>query len=147
MIKFLIKKYTSNGSGGFSNVESKKVKKRQLKEYLDKGWILSEKFIPIITPFTKWWNKFTTNQKIGIIAIIVPLFFGGLKLTIDTYLNHKYPSLKKEFNSLNDKYHLLQENCSDSITTLNEQIETISQELKSKTSSDKNQADKKVVSD
>ena len=146
MIKYIVVKYNSDGFGGVTS-ETKTVSKSVLQKYLNNEWVILEEIIPIITPLSKWWNKFTTNQKISIIAIILPLFFGGLKWTFDTYLNHKYPVLKKDYNSLNDKYHLLKESCNDSINELNKKIESISQELQSKSFSAKTPSDKKIQTD
>jgi hypothetical protein len=137
MTKYTLAKDKSNGYGG--NIPDIKIvnKKSELKKCLNNGWYEVDRFTLIITPIKKWWNNFTTTQKIGILAFIIPLFFSGLKWSIETYLNHEYHSLKKDYKSLNAKYSLLQEKYNDSTTTLNEKIETISQQLKTKKASGK----------
>jgi hypothetical protein len=131
MIKYEIIRYSSDDYGG-SLSKTKLIKKSELQEHLKKDWLLRKKIIPFITPFKDWWKTISFTNKIAIFAIVIPLFFGGLKWNIETYLNHEYHSLKKDYNSLNDEYYRLQEKCNDSITTLNERIETISQKLKTK---------------
>jgi hypothetical protein len=130
MIKYTLAKDKSDGFGG--NIPDIKVvtNKSELKKCLKNNWYVVDKYTPILTPFKKWWNNFTTNQKIAILTIIIPLSFACLKWSVETYLNHEYHSLKIDYKSLNEKYYLLQEKCNDSITTLNERIETISLKLK-----------------
>ena len=137
MTKYTLAKDKSDGFGG--NIPDIKVitKKSELKKCLNNGWYEVERFTPIITPVKKWWNNFTTTEKIGIIAIILPLFFGGLKWSFETYLNHEYHSLKRDYNNLNERYFFLQEKYNDSTTILNEKIETISQQLRTKKASGK----------
>ena len=129
MTKYTLAKNKSDGFGG--NIPDIKVvtKKSELKKCLNNGWYEVERFTPIITPIKKWWNNFKTSQKIAILTIIIPLSFACLKWSVETYLNHEYHSLKIDYKSLNEKYYLLQEKCNDSITTLNERIESISLKL------------------
>ncbi|WP_053978534.1 hypothetical protein [Mangrovimonas xylaniphaga] len=152
MTKYLIKKYTQNDSGGFNNIETKKVQKKHLKEHVENNWVLIEKQIPIVTPFLKWWNKFTTNQKIAIIAIIVPCF-AVLGWILDKYFDNKYQTLNDKYISLNADYNSLKSDyvqlkhslilTSDSLKTERQKFQATIQQPQTKTSSDKNQADKK----
>jgi hypothetical protein len=130
MTKYTLAKSKPDGYGGYGSDIKIVTKKSELSNCLNNGWYEVDRFTPIITPLKKWWNNFTTNQKIAILTIIIPLSFACLKWSVETYLNHEYHSLKIDYKSLNEKYYLLQEKCNDSITTLNERIETISLKLK-----------------
>jgi hypothetical protein len=131
MIKYHLRKIEPDGYGG-NHTFNVTVTRALYKEYLRNNWFLVRKKYFIITSFLDWWKTISLANKIGFFAIVIPLFFGGLKWNIETYLNHEYHSLKNDYNSLNEKYYILQENYNDSITTLNERIETISQKLKTK---------------
>ena len=124
-----------------TGVETKIISSRLLSLHINNGWTVKRKIYPLITSFKDWWKTLTNGNKIAFFALIIPLFFGGLKWTVDTYLNHKYPVLKKDYNSLNDKYHLLKESCNDSINELNKKIESISLELLSNKDSYKTKID------
>ena len=144
MTKYLIEKYTQNDSGGFVETESKTVKKKNLEDHINNGWVFIEEINPITTPFKKWWNKFTTNQKIAIIAIIVPCF-AVLGWISDKYFSYKYHSLNDKYNSLNTEYSQLKQNLiltSDSLKTEREKTESLKSQLKTDILSDNNQREK-----
>lgn len=132
MTKYLIKKYTQNESGGFRNIESKKVKGKNLQDYIEKGWVLTEKITPIKTPINKWWKKFTTSQKIAIFAIIVPCF------AVVGWISDKYHSQNADYKQL--KRTLIQ--TSDSLKIEREKTESLKKQLQSSTPSGMNQTDK-----
>jgi len=136
MTKYKVCKDKPDGYGG--NIPDVKIIKRaELKTYKKNNWYVVDKYTPIITPLSKWWNKFTINQKIGVIGIILPLFFGGVKWTLENYLNHEYHSLKNDYKSLNAEYNLLNIEWIDSIRELNKKNEKKLKKLKRKISSDK----------
>lgn len=147
MTRYLIEKYTRNDSGGFVDTESKTVKKKNLDDHINNGWVLIEEINPLTTPFKKWWNKFTTNQKIAVIAIVVPCF-AVLGWISDKYFDYKYHSLNDKYNSLNEEYNQLKQNLtltSDSLKTEREKSESLKNQLKSTTLSDKNQIEENKI--
>lgn len=105
------------------------VKKRELKLYLERGWIIKKKIIPIITPISKWWNKYSVENKINIISFLIPaliaIFFGYLNYQS----NNEIRDLKNLNNELNLNNNLLNTENSyliDSVNKLNKIIDTIS---------------------
>lgn len=145
MIKYIIVKYTPDGYGGNLS-EIKTIRKKELKEYLKNGWFLQRKIVPLITPFVGWWNKFSTNQKIAIIAFIIPSFFGGLGWCLDKYFDNNYNDLIQDYKNLDSEYNQLNQTyilTSDSLKVERERTENLRQQLTSEKASDKNQVDKK----
>jgi hypothetical protein len=134
MIKYVIIKYTPDGYGGNLS-ELKTIKKYELDEYLNNGWHILEKIIPIITPLKKWWNEFSTSHKIAIITFIIPSFFGGLGWILDKVFDNKYYELKNHYEELNEKYNQNIQTLiltSDSLKIERENSERLLQELKAK---------------
>ena len=134
MIKYVIVKYTPDGYGGNLS-ELKTIKKYELDEYLDNGWHILEKIIPIITALKKWWNEFSTSHKIAIITLIITSFFGFLALILDKVFDNKYYQLKNQYEELNEKYNRNMQTLiltSDSLKIERENSERLLQELKTK---------------
>jgi hypothetical protein len=145
MTKYTLAKDKSDGYGG--NIPDIKTvtKKSELKKCLKNGWYEVDRFTPVITPIKKWWNNFSTNQKIAIIAIIVPCFavFGW---SLDKYFDNEYRVLKHKYNELENKYNKTNQVLiltSDSLKTEREKSEPIKEQLQPKTTSDKNPTDKR----
>jgi hypothetical protein len=134
MIKYIIVKYTPDGYGG-SLSETKTVTKSELKNNLDNGWIVYEKITPIKTPFLKWWNKFTIDNKLVILSFSIPsliaVFFGVLAYQTE----NENDSLKSQNKTLNENYNQLKRSfllTSDSLKIERQKAENILQELKAK---------------
>ena len=144
MTKYIIIKYTPDGYGG-KRTEIKTVRKSELKSHLKNGWVLDEKIIPFITPFKKWWNKFTMDNKLVILSILIPsliaIVFGVLAYRTDKKNN----LLELENKTLNEDYIQLKQTLiltSDSLNIERQKFESTIKKLQSKTSSDKNPAEK-----
>lgn len=143
MVKYIIIKYNPDGYGGNLS-EIKTVRKNELKEYLDNDWFIKKKVIPIITPFLDWWNQFNINQKIAILTIIIPLFFGGLGWCLNKYFDNKYNDLKHQHDQLYNDYNLKEQTLillSDSLKIERKKIQDISQQMQLNKESYKNEVD------
>lgn len=134
MIKYIIVKYTPDGYGG-SLSETKTVTKSELKNNLDNDWIVYEKITPIKTPFLKWWNKFTMDNKLFILSFSIPsliaVFFGVLAYQT----NNENDYLKLQNKILNENYTELKRSfllTSDSLNAERQKAENILQKEKSK---------------
>ncbi|MBC5864671.1 hypothetical protein [Flavobacterium turcicum] len=134
MIKYIIIKYTPDGYGGILS-ETKTVNKSELKNNLDNDWIVYEKIIPIKTPFLKWWNKFTIDNKLFILSFSIPsliaVFFGVLAYQTD----NENDSLKLQNKTLNENYNQLKRSfllISDSLNAERQKAENILQKEKAK---------------
>jgi hypothetical protein len=143
MIKYEIKKKIKDVVGS-PIIFNETIKKSELDSYLKKGWYISRKVIPVITPITEWWNKFSIGNKIGILAFVFPIIFGGIYFGLEKYLDNKYNSLnqkhenlKHEHNDLKKKHLIL----SDSVNKLNKIIDTILREPTYKKEYDKKKLD------
>jgi hypothetical protein len=122
MIKYKIRKTVTTKTGS-PNIFNKTIKKSELDLHLKDNWFIVEKIIPLITPVSKWWNKFSIGNKIAILAIFIPILFGGIYFCLDNKyenLKQNYTNLKIENNSLNKRNLIL----FDSINKLNEIIES-----------------------
>ncbi|WP_417887948.1 hypothetical protein [Zunongwangia sp.] len=151
MIKYEIKR-SKQSVGNFIPVgyDFKTIKKSELDSHLNNGWSFIRKKYFIITSILDWWKTLKNGEKIAFFAIIVSAFVYSFFWLVDNHLDNKYQNLNDKYNSLNADYNRLQQTLiltSDSLNKEREKIETISKPLQSKTSSDKNQADKKNISD
>jgi hypothetical protein len=140
MTKYTLAKDKSDGYGG--NIPDIKIvnKKSELRNCLNNGWYEVDRFTPIITPIKKWWNNFTTNQKIAILSFIisssVALIFGIVAYKSDK----ENDSLKIQNTTLNENYNQSKRNLiltSDSLSLERENSEKLLQQLKTKITSDK----------
>lgn len=148
MIKYKIKRYESTSTGARITF-NETIKKSELNWYLENGWTISEKIIPAVTPTLKWWNKFSTDQKLNILNFLIPsliaLFFGVLAY----YSNKENDTLKQDSKILNENYYLLENKniyLIDSISKLNKTIDSISQNHPNKTIDNNKNPDRSDIS-
>ena len=128
MIKYKIERYESSPTGARITFKDT-IKKSELKWHLENGWEIVEKITPVLTPISKWWNNFSITNKIAILAIFIPVLFGGVYFLVEQYQNNKYESLNKDYfllkrkfeNSQSDNFELKKLNKSliDSLSKLN----------------------------
>ncbi|MCI2230368.1 hypothetical protein MC378_14405 [Polaribacter sp. MSW13] len=99
MIKYKVEKYANTKSGDFVTFRET-IPSKKLEEYKKNEWNVVEKIVPFIT----WWNKFSTTNKIAILAIFTPILFGGIYFLVEQYQNNKYESLNKDYYLLKNKF-------------------------------------------
>ena len=143
MIKYKIKKTQTSKSGNIFTF-NETIKKSELDYHLKNGFVIVKKIIPVITPVSDWWNKFSTGNKIAILAIVVPIIFGGIYFGLEKYSDNKYNSLNQNYDKLKSEQNDLNEQkltLSDSLNKLNKIIDTISRKPKNKKEFDKKKSD------
>ena len=129
MIKYKMVKYSNSKSGDFITFRET-IPKRKLESYKANEWFVEEKIVPFIT----WWNKISFSNKIGILAIFIPVSFGGIYFLVEQYQNNKFESLNKDYSLLKKKFEnsqsenselkKLNESLIDSLNKLNKKVES-----------------------
>jgi hypothetical protein len=134
MIKYIIIKYIPDGYGGNLS-EEKIIRKSELKMYLEDGWVLHKKIIPIITIFIDWWKPISLANKIAIIGILIPTIIAVLFGVLAHLSNKENDSLKNENKTLNENYNQLKHNLiltADSLNSERKNLKYLLQKSKAK---------------